>query len=1230
MKKIKILMLILVSIIFILEVGVILVQRGALSYLVKEKVARELEKKLKCKVNIGRISLKDSEKTIFHRVKLIFSDSTTLSIKKAVFFYDFREILTKREEFSLGNLKRVEIISPVLTIPFVKTEKQKVALPKEISISFKGEAFLKDGLLKIVDQKGKAMSTFKRIEGGLDFGQLCPSFSLKGEFLPTTSMLLSGQIDPSPLEIKFDLRADMIGLEAISSYLKGVKAKGALAGLYLKGSLSKDDLNYRLRTALKKADLKMANLKEPFKEIEGTILVDKGKSGVRCQGSGISFSWQDTPFLSEGSLNLEGRRARLLLDNLSCGELELGRIEIEGDLDRKRETFSGHLVAKELKLPYLKEGKGVESDLTYRKGALELTALRIGEEIKGGLRIEGGPDELSPYSYKGLVSYKRKGSQILEMETSFNGRGKEIEVSSLKVVTDRGKIRAQGGITPLLNISGYFDNLYLGKDKIRSSFNLKGKLEGFPSDVHFLGSLDLKGLFLNEEEIGELFCILDGKRERIRVENFSLKKDRETNISFSSGLLKRKEDRYSLEFGNLKVFGLSLPSGSCLFSLEEKGVRLDELKTVLGKGGNITSKGFVSGEKTDISLSLDNLSLADIPYQIGLAGKVGGKLKLTGNRKKPDLEADLILKDGHLANLFFNRAHLRFSLKDDIFLVDDLFIVQEDGTIKLNRLSLDLKPGGKVKILGELSNFGTKKTKLSSGLEFEGLREKDSIKGTATLLDLSINDTLNFEKFLTGMEFKEDGHTLEFFPISGNGILAGKIDLSQKMFNLGLSLKQVDVGLLTKYAKFIKEAKGKADISLSLVGSFDNPSLNGRITLLNGEASLPFLEDRLTNLLLDAQIIDNQLLIHKLKAKAGKEEILITSKEGSTPARLDILAKSSGFIPVSLPDFLTGQAKLSFNFRGSLDHPRASGQIWLKETTFTYPVPSNSKSTLSVLSSFDWDVKLIADKNVRYYNDFVSIEIKEKGWFSLVYQAKALTLAGEMAAKRGRVEYLGTPFEVKKATFKLIEGNKNPYLSGTAETKVDETLILLVFDGFFFEAEPQLLAPESFPSLSQEEIVKLLRYGKDYSKGELDLLMKTGVAKMIGRGLTTSLVNPLERSLAKAFRADIQLKFPYVERVIERTISQDEQKEGATLLGEDSYKVSEFSLGKYVLEDLYLRYHGTLHSTEQEKLFHLGLTSEWELQYLIPTGEAIKYKYRQENGQEKEEHKIILEKEIKF
>ncbi|MBU1487322.1 DUF748 domain-containing protein, partial [bacterium] len=400
MKKLKVLMLILLSIIFILEVGIILVQRGAISYLAKDKIIKELSKRLKCEVKIGRVDLQDPKKAIFGKVKLSFPDSTILSIKEVVFFYNLREVLTKREEFSLGNLKRVELVSPVLTVSFVKTGRQKASLPKELSTSFKGEVLLKDGLLKIVDQKGEAISTFRKIEGGLDFSQLCPSFSLKGEFLPTTNILLTGQIDPSPLEISFDLKADTVDLKTFSSYLKEVEAKGSIADLCLKGRLSKDGFNYQLKTALKKVDLKVANLKEPVKEIQGTILVDKER-GVVARFEDLRFKWQDTPFLGEGSLSLEGRRARLLLSNLKYGEFRLGRIEVEGDLNRKRRAFIGHLVAKELKLPYLKKGEGIESDLTYEKGALTLTALRIGEEVKGSLRIE----ELGA-NYEGFLKYE--------------------------------------------------------------------------------------------------------------------------------------------------------------------------------------------------------------------------------------------------------------------------------------------------------------------------------------------------------------------------------------------------------------------------------------------------------------------------------------------------------------------------------------------------------------------------------------------------------------------------------------------------------------------------------------------------------------------------------------------------------------------------------------------------------------------------------------------------------
>jgi hypothetical protein len=329
--------------------------------------------------------------------------------------------------------------------------------------------------------------------------------------------------------------------------------------------------------------------------------------------------------------------------------------------------------------------------------------------------------------------------------------------------------------------------------------------------------------------------------------------------------------------------------------------------------------------------------------------------------------------------------------------------------------------------------------------------------------------------------------------------------------------------------------------------------------------------------------------------------MLISNDDG------EVELKTKGFpLRIDIPGFFKGEIKPFFKVKRFPKGLKCKGTIELYNARFTYPPSKRHFTDEELLSLLYFDLKIVARSNVRYYNEYIDVEVKDGSWIILKGRADDLSVGGLALARpgKGKIVFLGTEFLVEEIEVKFTEDGKPPLIFGRAVATIRGKEVYLTHNGRLFEVEPSLSTIEG--PLKERDVVGLLRFGHDYSKlshEELRGLIRSGILRLVGTKISSTLIYPLERRLGDLLGMDVKIGSLFLEDAFSDPSN----------LKEDNL---ELTLGRYITEDLYFSYY--------TKPLRGGNAFRLEVQ--LPKEESIRYEY----DMEKEEYKVILNKRIRF
>ncbi len=336
--------------------------------------------------------------------------------------------------------------------------------------------------------------------------------------------------------------------------------------------------------------------------------------------------------------------------------------------------------------------------------------------------------------------------------------------------------------------------------------------------------------------------------------------------------------------------------------------------------------------------------------------------------------------------------------------------------------------------------------------------------------------------------------------IDGSVLLGKKYNLSVEGSSSLSPLK----GLSSK----IGILKGDAEFVLAVTGDWENPKINGGVTLENGAFGLKDYSYRISALKGYLYMDNDRIVLQKLSGKLGGGDVDI-----SGIVYLQRFSLKRFYIEAGLSNITVSPSnEFNINFggnllyRGTVDSQMISGDLQIRRARYRERVEWKSwllktkttakyKSEISGLEKAGLNIRITGKNNIFIDNNVaratVSADMVLRG---LVYRP---LLFGRIETTDGTVYFRNNEFRILHASVGFFDPNRiNPVIEIASETSVKGYKIKMNLEG---QLDHFNMSLSSDPVLKEMDILSLLTVGQ--TGGELK-----GLEGGIGAGEATSFV----------------------------------------------------------------------------------------------------------------------------
>jgi len=740
-----------------------------------------------------------------------------------------------------------------------------------------------------------------------------------------------------------------------------------------------------------------------------------------------------------------------------------------------------------------------------------------------------------------------------------------------------GSINFPAGLTGELHLDMSRDGLLDGKfqlDEFDAGAVLSDSL--FSSDLRIDGFLDGKIELKNTINNPEIAASLTGSKFVLNDVGYY-----RADVTLNAGT-----DRFSIDSVNVSLNNLTLMEGNMFVSLPDGRIE--------GKAG---------GQQIDTDRIIATI-LPDKPF---LKGTGYYTVNIGGLLKQPEITAEVMIDDGQLDKLDFERLSLK--IKDSI---------RPDGTVldlndhKLSVELLDIFQPGRMHLQADGSISFAKEDSIDINVNFDG----DALSLIPIWVPFFLDGTSNSKIFLN------IAGTPGRLRIN-NGfcrIERGELWLKSVAPHITRIDGLIDLKSGTKQVDFVDFTAEINDRSLVL-NSVRNVSTQGRGVLK------PWY---FRGLDLDFGVI-------KMETSDGGIELNIPG-----------LMEKEDFGYLSLEGKAPGE---SFYFAGPVKHPSAYGKVALYNTRMTYPFLKGRKPrkkpsrAVEFLKNMDWDVMLESAEDVLYHrqipafidnvNTEVFVDETSPGFaFSGIINEGSFKVLGKLTSSRGTLEYLDQNFRVDHFSVEFSKGSKLPVISGNAWTTirdsvgaVPKTIYLKLYgleEGTGVETQQvewenlRFKLESADPQLNETQDQVLAYMG--FSVANIKNKATSVGGAITEKYLIKPLLRPIERALQRGLGVDlVRINSNIARNLFYRSFGavpgdnlffNPYQANGPYL---NLMQSSEFTIGKYLSQDLYFTYTGQLVSVYNNDESEFNLNHSLGLEYRFLRNVLLEFEYDRES-----------------
>ena len=650
-----------------------------------------------------------------------------------------------------------------------------------------------------------------------------------------------------------------------------------------------------------------------------------------------------------------------------------------------------------------------------------------------------------------------------------------------------------------------------------------------------------------------------------------------------------------------------LNAGADRLSIDSLNVSLNNLTLMEGNMFISLPDGRIEGRAGGKQIDTDRIIATVLPDNPFLKGTGYYTIDISGFLKQPEISADITIDNGQLDKLSFEKLSLK--IKDSI------------------------RPGGTV-------------------------LDADDHKLSIDLLDIYQPEQLHLQADGNFSFAKDDSIELN---VNFDGDALSLVPLWVPFFQEGTSNSKIFMhisgtpGRLRIENGFCRIERGELWLK-SVAPHITN--IDGLIELKPGTKQVDFID-------FSAAINDKSLILNSVRNVStqgrGKLEpwffrgldldfgvIEMETSEGGIELTIPGLMEKEDFGYLSLEGKVPGE---SFYFAGPVKHPTAYGKVALYNTRLTYPFlegtnPRKKPSrTVEFLKNMEWDVVLQSAEDVLYHrqipafidnvNTEVFVDETSPGFaFSGIINQGTFNVLGKLTSSRGRLEYLDQNFRVDYFSVEFRKGSKLPVISGNAWTTirdsigaVPKTIYLKLYgleEGTGMETQQvnwenlRFKLESADPQLNetQDQVLAYMGFSVANIKNK---------ATSVGGAITEKyLIKPLLRPIERALQRGLGVDLVRINSNIARNLFY---RSFGAVPGDNLFfspyqanvpylnlmQSSEFTIGKYLSQDLYFTYTGQLVSVYNNEESEFNLNHSLGLEYRFLRNVLLEFEYDRES-----------------
>ncbi len=641
---------------------------------------------------------------------------------------------------------------------------------------------------------------------------------------------------------------------------------------------------------------------------------------------------------------------------------------------------------------------------------------------------------------------------------------------------------------------------------------------------------------------------------------------------------------------NLTVEGYKLDSASGSFSYDYNTLTIGDglLKkgnSMLSGRGSISQDDRFSFDVPTGRISLKDVQLKWLPQETSVSFKAEGR----GTLEDPRIELSGTVHGGRYRDTDLGGGTVKASVKGKALLFD---LAVLDGRTTLSGKAdlrgeipwiahLDMKSGRYDFIVGAFLKDVPEDFLMSLRGRADMAGDRKHFSAEAVISQL--NTVIYGNSFAndSDIRFEVKERNLSFSAVrmrSGTSSFkaSGTVDIGRG-YNLTVEGSS-SLAPLKGLSKKIDVMRGEAGFVFSLTGKWDNPKINGGLTVSNGIFGVKDIAYRLSSASGYLYMDEDRIVIQKLSGKVGGGDVDISGSallQGFNIKKFYLNAAVNN-IGVNISKEFTANFGGSVLYSGTPDSQTLSGEIKINRALYREPVQwqvallkakemERPRGEMGTLQKTHLNVRMQGTDNILVNNNIARASLSA----DLVLRGTAANpvIFGRVDTKGGIVYFRNNEFRILNATADFADPKRiNPTMNIVAETTIEGYTVRLVLDG---TVEHFNLALTSTPSLEQIEILSLLTGGTVSNQPK-------GIQSGIGTSVATSFLSGQVQDIAQErLRTLTGIDRIGVESAVSRVTGKSEQRLTVSkrLLGDRVAVTYSTALGSVATDIIRIEYN---------------------------------------------------------